>query len=86
MYYLGTLQILRLFSLHIAVYFIMLSFLVHKIFTFYINDALKFKCSALQPVKRRVDFPLLKLRYLQELQSCEVVGIYRVQWLQWRSP
>ena len=27
-----------------VVYFIMLPFLVHKIFTFYINDVLLFKC------------------------------------------
>jgi hypothetical protein len=30
-----------------AMYFITLHFLVHKIFTFYIKVALKFKCSAL---------------------------------------
>ena len=32
-----------------AMYFIMLHFSVHKIFTFYINIALKFKCPALVP-------------------------------------
>jgi len=64
----------------------MLSFSVHKILTFYINGALKVKCSAVQPVKHRDDFLLLKLRYLQELPNCEVVWIYRVQWLHWWSP
>jgi len=32
------------FSLQNAVYFIMLSFLVHVLFTFYIQVVLKFKC------------------------------------------
>ena len=32
------------FSLQNAVYFIMLSFLVHVLFTFYIHGVLKFKC------------------------------------------
>lgn len=30
-----------------ALYFIMLSFFIHKTFTFYIKDALKFTCSRL---------------------------------------
>ena len=55
----------------------MLSFLVHKIFTFYTKGALKSTCSAVQPVKHRDDIPLLKLRFLQELPSCEVVWIHR---------
>jgi len=29
-----------------VVYFLMLRFLVHKIFTFYMNSVLKFKCPA----------------------------------------
>ena len=32
-----------------AMYFTMLPFLVHKIFAFYINGVLKFKCSAPGP-------------------------------------
>ena len=32
-----------------AVYFITLPFLVHKIFTFYINDVLLFKCAVPGP-------------------------------------
>ena len=32
-----------------VMYFIMLPFLVHKIFIFYINGALKFKCPAPGP-------------------------------------
>jgi len=32
-----------------AVYFLVLSFLVHKIFTFYVNGVLNCKCSAAGP-------------------------------------
>jgi len=37
------------FSLRNAVYFIMLLFLVHVLFTFYIQGVLKFKCKAQVP-------------------------------------
>ena len=38
------------FSIQNAVYFIMLTFLVHVLFTFYIEGVLKFKCKT--PVRK----------------------------------
>jgi hypothetical protein len=37
------------FSFQNAVYFIMLTFLVHVLFAFYIQDVLKFKCNTAVP-------------------------------------
>jgi hypothetical protein len=39
-----------------AVYFIMLTCLVHKLFTFYIKGAIKFKCSAAGPAGSKCKF------------------------------
>jgi hypothetical protein len=47
-------QYLHFFALQNDVYLIMLSFLVHKIFMFYIKSALKFRCPTLPPKSKGV--------------------------------
>jgi len=44
LYFLRLAKQSQFIPLHNVVYFISLTFLVRKIFTFYINDALLFKC------------------------------------------
>lgn len=52
-----------------AMYFMMFSILVHKIFTFYLMGELKFKCSALGPKCYLLESTCTGESFIKELQT-----------------
>jgi hypothetical protein len=63
------------FSPQNALYFIMLSFLVHKIFTFYIKGVQKFKCRGLGPVQTFYIHPVLAQKHCNLMFASAVVSV-----------